>query len=265
MMKQDSSARRVAVVTGAGGGVGAATAQMLARQGHDLVLNVHRRVEALKAVQETCTAAGADVAVVQGDLADDAVCREIAKTAVERYGRIDAVVHAAGATRFVPINDLEGVSAQDFHDLFGVNAVSAFQMARAAAPHMVPGAAIVFISTTSTLTGNGSSLPYVAAKAALNALTVGLARALAPKARVNAVLPGMIEGRWITDRLGEAAYARSRNQVADASLLGRVATPEDIARAIGWLLDSECLMTGQLMVVDGGFLHGKPPPPLDSA
>jgi 3-oxoacyl-[acyl-carrier protein] reductase len=99
----------------------------------------------------------------------------------------------------------------------------------------------------------------VVSKAALNTLTLGLARALAPKVRVNAVLPGLIEGRWMRDGLGDAGYQRVREQYAQTSLLERVATPEDIAAAIAWLLDPACLMTGQLMVVDGGFSLGKPP------
>jgi NAD(P)-dependent dehydrogenase (short-subunit alcohol dehydrogenase family) len=124
---------------------------------------------------------------------------------------------------------------------------------------MGPGSSVVLVSSIAALSGNGSSLPYVVSKAALNALTLGLARALAPDVRVNAVLPGLIEGRWMRDGLGDAVYERVKGQFADTALLGRVATPDDIASAIGWLLDARCLMTGQLMVVDGGFSLGKPP------
>jgi 3-oxoacyl-[acyl-carrier protein] reductase len=73
------------------------------------------------------------------------------------------------------------------------------------------------------------------------------------------VLPGLIEGRWMRDGLGDEAYQRVKGQYADTSLLGRVATPEHIAAAIVWLLDPLCLMTGQLMTVDSGFTLGKPP------
>jgi 3-oxoacyl-[acyl-carrier protein] reductase len=192
-------------------------------------------------------------------VSDDAVCRALAREAVQRWGRIDAVVNAAGATRFVPLTQLDGVSAQDFHDILGINTIGPFQLARAAAEHMGPGGAIVSVSSNSALSGNGSSVPYVVSKAALNGLTLCLARALAPKVRVNAVLPGLIEGRWMRDGLGDEVYQRVKGQYADGSLLERVATPEDIAAAIGWLLDPACLMTGQLMVVDGGFGLGKPP------
>jgi 3-oxoacyl-[acyl-carrier protein] reductase len=252
--------RPVAIITGASSGVGAATARLLAGRGHELVLNYRRSGAGVDQVLADCRAAGAEAAVVQGDVASDEVCRALAREAVQRWGRIDAVVNCAGATRFVPISNLEGVSAQDFHDLFAVNTIGPFQLARAAAPHMGQGSAFVSISSISAQSGNGSSLPYVVSKAALNTLTLGLARALAPKVRVNAVLPGLIEGRWMRDGLGDAGYQRVREQYAQASLLERAATPEDIAAAIAWLLDPACLMTGQLMVVDGGFSLGKPPP-----
>jgi 3-oxoacyl-[acyl-carrier protein] reductase len=251
--------RRVAIVTGAASGVGAASALLLAQRGHDLVLNYHRSAELMDASLDACRGAGADVVALQGDVADDAVCRALAREAVQRWGRIDAVVNAAGATRFVPIADLEAVGAADFERILGINTIAPFQVARAAAPHLGAGGAIVNVSSNASLTGNGSSLPYVVSKGALNTLTLALARALAPKVRVNAVLPGLIEGRWMRDGLGDAAYQRVKAQYAASALLERVSTPEDIAQAIGWLLDPACLMTGQLVVVDGGFLLGKPP------
>lgn len=251
--------RRIAIVTGAASGVGAATALLLAQRGHDVLLNFHRSAHLVGEAVDACQAAGADAFAVQGDVGSDEACRAIARAAVERWGRIDALVHSAGATRFVPVSDLEGVNAQDFHDIFGTNTIGPFQMARACAPHMGPGSAIVSVSSIAATSGNGSSLPYVVSKAALNALTLGLARALAPNVRVNAVLPGLIEGRWMRDGLGDAAYERVKDSYAATALLERVATPEHIASAIGWLLDEHCLMTGQLMVVDGGFSLGKPP------
>ena len=256
----NQSRRRVAIVTGAAGGVGAATALLLAQRGHDLVLNFNRSAELVQSCLDACRAAGAEAVALQGDVADNEVCCALAREANQRWGGIDAVVNAAGATRFVALADLEGVNAADFQHIFGINTIAPFQMARAAAPHLRGGAAIVNVSSNSTLSGNGSSLPYVVSKGALNTLTLGLARALAPKVRVNAVLPGLIEGRWMREGLGdEAAYRRVKDGYAATSLLGRVSTSEDIAQAIVWLLDPGCLMTGQLMVVDAGFLLGKPP------
>ena len=169
------------------------------------------------------------------------------------------LVNSAGATKFVPISQLDQVQAADFQSIFGVNTIGPFQMSRAAAKHMGKGGAIVNVSSIAGQTGSGSSLPYVVSKAALNTLTLGLARALAPGIRVNAVLPGLIEGRWMRDGLGDEAYERVKTQFADNALLGRVCTPENIAATIGWLLDPDCMMTGQLVVVDAGFTLGRPP------
>ena len=252
--------RKIAIVTGGASGVGAAAARLLAGSGHDVLINYKRSADLARVLVADCEAAGADAIAVQGDVADDAVCRELVDAAKARWGRLDSLVNSAGATRFVPMPDLEGVNAADFQTIFGVNAIGPFQMARAASKLMGKSGAIVNVSSIAGQTGSGSSFPYVLSKAALNALTLGLARTLAPNIRVNAVLPGMIEGRWMRGGLGDEAYERVKAQFSATSLLGRISTPEQIAAAVVWLLDPNCLMTGQLMVVDAGFTLGRPPP-----
>ena len=96
-------------------------------------------------------------------------------------------------------------------------------------------------------------------KAALNILTVALARTLAPAIRVNAVLPGLIEGRWMRDGLDDEAYERVKGQFTAASALGKVSKPEHIASAVCWLLEEDSVVTGQLIPVDAGFLLVRPP------
>lgn len=250
---------RVTLITGGSSGVGRAVALALAAQGQAVVINYSRNAELAAQVVRECEAAGGQALAVQGDVASDASCVAVADAAMACFGRIDGLVNCAATTQFVPMHELDGVQAEDFLRVYGVNAVGPFQMSRAAARHMGPGSAIVSVSSIAGQTGSGSSFPYVMSKAALNILTVGLARNLAPRVRVNAVLPGMIEGRWMRDGLGDEAYERVKGQYSANSLLGRISTPEQIASAVLWLLDPASMVTGQQIVVDGGFMLGKPP------
>lgn len=251
--------RKVAIVTGGSSGVGAATALLLARGGYSILVNYRSGAEMAHSVVRECLALGADALAVQGNVAVDADCQALVQQAITRWGRLDALVNSAAATKFVSMSNLDGVQAEDFQAIFGINAVGPFQMCRAAAKHMGAGSAIVNVSSIAGQTGNGSSFPYVLSKAALNALTLGLARTLAPGIRVNAVLPGMIEGRWMRDGLGDEAYERVKAQFEQASALGKVSQPEQIASAICWLLEPDSVVTGQLIPVDAGFMLGRPP------
>ena len=251
--------RKVAIITGGGTGVGAAVARMLATRSYNLLVNYSRSGDAAAGVVEQCMALGADAIAVKGNVASDGDCKELVRQALARWGRIDALVCSAGATRFIPMADLDAVTTQDFEQVYAVNCIGPFQMARAVKPHMQGGGAIVNVSSIAGLNGNGSSFPYVLSKAALNILTVALARTLAPAIRVNAVLPGLIEGRWMRDGLGDEAYERVKGQFTAASALGKVSKPEHIASAVCWLLEEDSVVTGQLIPVDAGFLLGRPP------
>lgn len=252
--------RKVAIITGGASGVGAAVARMLAARGCDVLVNYSRSAGAAASVVAECVALGVDSIAAQGDVASDDDCKALVRQAMARWGRIDALVCSAGATRFIPMGDLDEVTAADFERAYAVNSIGPFQMARAVKPHMQGGGAIVNVSSIAGLTGSGSSFPYVLSKSALNILTVALARTLAPAIRVNAVLPGLVEGRWMRDGLGtDEAYERVKMQFASTAALGKVSRPEHIASAVCWLLEEDSMVTGQLIPVDGGFMLGKPP------
>ena len=252
--------RKVAIITGGATGVGASVARTLAAKSYDVLVNYSRSADAAASVVEECLALGVDAIAAQGDVSSDDDCKALVRQAMERWGRVDALVCSAGATRFIPMGDLEAVTAADFERAYAVNSIGPFQMARAVKPHMQGGGAIVNVSSIAGLTGSGSSFPYVLSKAALNILTVALARNLAPAIRVNAVLPGLIEGRWMRDGLGnDEAYERVKSQFAATAALGKVSKPEHIANAVCWLLEENSMVTGQLIPVDAGFMLGKPP------
>ena len=252
--------RKVAIITGGATGVGAAVARMLAAKSYDVLVNYSRSADAAAGVVEECLALGVDAIAAQGDVSSDDDCKALVRQAMERWGRVDALVCSAGATRFIPMGDMDAVTTDDFERAYAVNSIGPFQMARAVKPHMQGGGAIVNVSSVAGLTGSGSSFPYVLSKAALNILTVALARNLAPAIRVNAVLPGLIEGRWMRDGLGnDEAYERVKGQYAATAALGKVSKPEHIANAVCWLLEEDSMVTGQLIPVDAGFMLGKPP------
>ena len=257
-MTTTANSSPVAIITGAASGVGAATAKMLAAKGYCVLVNYKRSAELAQQVVQDCLNLGAQAMAVQGDVSDDAVCINLVSQAMSQWGRVDVLVNNAGTTLFVPMSQLDDVQAADFQNIFGTNAIGPFQMCRAVAKHMGPQGAIVNVSSVAAQLGVGSSFPYVLSKAALNSLTVGMARVLAPKIRVNAVLPGMIQGRWMKEGLGDEAYEKAKQHFANSSLLGEVATPEHVASSVCWLLDKDCLMTGQLIVVDGGFTLARP-------
>lgn len=248
----------VALVTGGGTGVGAATALRLARRGYHVLVMYRSSAAEAEAVVADCRAAGVEAAAIRGDVAQDADCRAAADEAASRWGRIDALINSAGTTQFTDFSDLEAQNAEDFQRVYAVNAIGAYQMARAAAPLMTPGGigAVVNISSIAGQTGNGSSIAYVVSKGALNSLTLALARLLSPTIRVNAVVPGLIDSGWFLQGMDQARFETIRDGFAAASALRSVCTPDDIAQAAEFLAVDATKMTGQLMAVEGGALLG---------
>lgn len=251
--------RPVCIVTGASSGIGAATALLFAKRGHDVVINYASQLEGAERVAKQCRAAGAEALVVRADVADDAQCRALAAQVQQRFGRADALVNSAGiTTKFADLKDLEALSSEDFEAIYRVNVIGTFQMCRAVAPLMKasPAPGIVNISSMGGRMGTGSSMAYAASKGAVNTLTLSLARALAPHIRVNAILPGMVDGQWMRKGLGETVFQERRKRYEARALLGAVVQPEDVARAAYGLVTDALKQTGQLIDLEGGFLLG---------
>lgn len=254
---------KILLVTGSATGLGAAIAVGAARRGAKaVVLNCTKSLKEAEETADLVRAAGAGTVIAQGDVSDDAACRAIAKAA-DAYGRIDALVNNAGMTKQVPNHaDLDGLSSEDFLRLYAVNVVGPFQMVRAARPLLEAAEkpAVLMISSIAGVTGIGSSVAYAASKGALNTMTVSLARALAPKIRVNALCPGFIDTRWFTDAFGEATTQRIRENVAATTPLKVASGPEDIADAGLFLIgDHARHVTGETLLVDAGLHLGYAP------
>jgi 3-oxoacyl-[acyl-carrier protein] reductase len=246
---------KAAIVTGGGTGVGRATSLALARRGCGVLVNYSRSKDDAERTAAEARALGVRALALRADVAEDADCRAMVAAAQRELGRLDVLVQSAGTTVFVPHPDLEKLSAEDFRRIYAVNVIGPFQCARAAKAAMESsgGGEIVNVSSVAGIAGVGSSIAYCASKAALNNLTVTLARAMAPKIRVNAIAPGFITGRWLEGGLG-AAYEPAKRHFEARNPLKRVSDPEDIADAILAVITGSDLMTGQVIVVDGGQL-----------
>jgi 3-oxoacyl-[acyl-carrier protein] reductase len=248
---------KVVVITGASTGLGRAIAvETAARGARAVVINYANSAAEAEETANRVRAHGGEAVLVKADVADDAACRTIA-AAAEPFGCIDALFNNAGVTKFAtPHSDLDLVTGDDFLRLYQVNVVGAFQMIRAARTLLeaakAPGA-VVNTSSIAGVAGIGSSVPYAASKGALNTMTISLARALAPRIRVNAICPGFIDTPWFGRGMDEDALQRMRQGVAAASPLGVASTAEDIAGAAVFLASPASRhITGETLIVDAG-------------
>jgi 3-oxoacyl-[acyl-carrier protein] reductase len=246
---------RVAIVTGSATGAGRAIALRLAALGCHVVVNYTRSEEEARSTALEIEDLGRGALLVRADVSVDADCRRMVTGAIERFGRLDVLVNNAGTTVFVPHENLDALTEEMWDRVFDVNVKGAFFMARAAAaPLRASGqGAIVNISSTAGINSVGSSIPYAASKAALNNLTVSLARVLAPEVRVNCIAPGFIDTRWLAQGYGDRVDAL-RAAVKRLTPLRDAARPEHVAQAVVSMITGMDWVTGQLLVVDGGFL-----------
>jgi 3-oxoacyl-[acyl-carrier protein] reductase len=249
----------VCIVTGAGTGTGAACARQLAAKGCRVLVNYSRSEQEALDVVEQCNDKAGEAIAVKADVSKDADCRALARAAIDKWGRIDALINNAGITKFAPASDLDALDAEDFQNIYAVNVIGPYQMIRACAPAIrsTGNGAIVNVSSLSGVRGVGSSTAYIASKGALNAMTLALARALAPEIRVNAVCPGLIDTRWHSARFNAENYAEFKAGYARTVPLAKAASADDVAEVAIWLLEGAALVTGETILVDGGFHLGK--------
>jgi 3-oxoacyl-[acyl-carrier protein] reductase len=247
------------IITGSASGLGAATAAILAKDGARIVINYASSQKEAEETADLCRAAGGEIVVVQGDVSRDEDCKKIAAAAAP-WGRLDVLINNAGTTKHVPHHNLDGLSAEDFQRLFGVNTIGPFQMVRAARSLLEAGATasgrastVVNVSSVAGISGIGSSVAYAASKGALNTMTLSLARALAPLIRVNAVCPGYIDTPWFTKGRGVDGAAKVRDAVVAKVPLKRASTAEDVAGVVCFLATQQSSnMTGEVLRIDAG-------------
>jgi 3-oxoacyl-[acyl-carrier protein] reductase len=243
-------AGKVAVVTGASKGIGAAIAKSLAAEGASVVVNYASSKAGADAVVKSITAAGGKAVAVGGDVSKAAEAQGIIDAAIKNYGRLDVLVNNSGVYEFAPI---EAITEEQFHKIFNINVLGLLLVTQAAAKHLGEGASVINIgSVVSSLTPPASSV-YTGTKGAVDAITGVLAKELGPrKIRVNAINPGMVE----TEGVHAAGFIGSdfeKGAIAQTPL-GRIGQVDDIATVATFLASDDAKwITGELLRAGGGL------------
>lgn len=241
---------KVAVVTGASKGIGAAIAKALAAEGASVVVNYASSKAGADKVVSAITAAGGKAVAVGGDVSKAAEAQGIIAAAVKNFGRLDILVNNSGVYEFAP---LEAVTEDSFHRQFNVNVLGLLLTTQAAAKHLGEGASIINIgSAVSRITPPNSSV-YTATKGAVDAITGVLARELGPKKiRVNSINPGIVETEG-THSAGFIGSDFEKGAVAQTPL-GRIGQVSDIASLAVFLASADSgWLTGDQLLASGGL------------
>jgi 3-oxoacyl-[acyl-carrier protein] reductase len=246
---------KAALVTGSSSGIGRAVAVALAKAGYDVAVNYSRSPDGATETRRLCDALGVKTIVVGADVADDAAVRRMLDEVKRAFGRLDVLVNNAGTTMEAQPKDLEGVDVEEWRRVFDVNVLSIVLVTRAAAP-MLREAKGCIVNTCSIagLRPGPQPLAYAASKAAVANLTRTLAGALGPEIRVNGVAPGWIAGDWMERTLGPN-YAGLMERRAKQTPLKRNVTFEDVADSMLSLIEYNKCVSGEIIIVDGGFAN----------
>jgi 3-oxoacyl-[acyl-carrier protein] reductase len=245
--------RKAALVTGAATGIGRSAVLALARAGYDVVVNYNSSEAAARATAREAEKLGAKALLAKCDVSDEAGVRSMLDSVKKTFGRLDVLINNAGTTASWKMKDLDSLSLDEWDRVFAVNVRGLFQVTRAAVPLLrLNKGCVVNTASIVGLRPGPQPLPYAASKAAVVNLTKTLAWNLGPEIRVNAVAPGWMEGDWMK-RMLKDKYDDLMGKRAKATPLQRVVTADDVAETMLSLIESNRFVTGEVMVIDGGF------------
>lgn len=239
---------QTAIITGASGGIGSATAIALAKEGCRLILCGHCSPEQLEKTKELCLSYTPACFTVSGDIGDSRTAADITETAIEKFGRIDLLINNAGMSDIGLITD---VTDEEWFRLLNTNLSSAFFMCRQVLPHMIhkKSGRILNISSVWGISGASCEVAYSASKGGLNAFTKALAKELAPSGiAVNAIACGMID-----TKMNSCFSPEEIEAVCGDIPIGRMASAQETADMITLLLKAPSYLTGQVIGFDGGW------------
>lgn len=243
-------AGKVALVTGASKGIGAAIAKALAAEGAQVVVNYASSQAGADAVVDAITTAGGRAIAVQGDVSKAEQAQALVDAAIKEFGHLDVLVNNSGVYAFGAIED---ITEEHYRRMFDVNVLGVLFMTQAAVNHLGDGGSVINISSAVTSLTPPTSSVYTGTKAAVDAITGVLAKELGPrKIRVNAILPGIVETEG-THTAGFVGSDFERDAVAQTPL-GRIGQPDDIAGVAVFLASDEARwLTGERLTASGGF------------
>jgi 3-oxoacyl-[acyl-carrier protein] reductase len=241
---------KVAVVTGASKGIGAAIAKSLAAEGASVVVNYASSKAGADSVVSAITADGGNAISVGGDVSNANEAEGIVAAALESYGRVDILVNNSGVYEFAP---LEAITPDQFHRMFNINVLGVLLTTQAAAKHMGDGGSVINIGSVVSRITPPNSAVYTATKGAVDAITGVLSKELGPKKiRVNSINPGMVETEG-THTAGFIGSEFEKHTVAQTPL-GRLGQPGDIASVAVFLAsDDSAWLTGEQLLASGGL------------
>ena len=248
------TSRKVALVTGAATGIGKSAVLALARAGYDVAINYNSSETAARATAREAEKLGAKALLAKCDVSDEAGVRSMLDSVNKTFGWLDVLINNAGTTASWKAKDLDSLSLEEWDRVFAVNVRGLFQVTRASLPLLRKGDHPCIVNTASIvgLRPGPQPLPYAASKAAVVNLTKTLAWNLGPEIRVNAVAPGWMEGDWMK-RMLQDKYEDLMGKRARATPLKRVVTADDVAETMLNLIESNRFVTGEVMVIDGGY------------
>ena len=247
------TSRKVALVTGGATGIGKSAVLALARAGYDVVVNYNSSETAARETSREAEKLGAKALLVKCDVSDEAAVRSMLDSINKTFGRLDVLINNAGTTASWKAKDLDSLSLEEWDRVFAVNVRGLFQVTRAAAPLLrVNKGCVVNTASIVGVRPGPQPPPYAASKAAVVNLTKTLAWNLGPEIRVNAVAPGWMEGDWMK-RMLKDKYEDLMGKRAKSTPLKRVVTADDVAQTMMSLIESNRFVSGEVIVIDGGY------------